>query len=112
MPIEARIREDGIHVSEWARWVFGLILSGLVAMNAYAYYVIFPSIVNAIVANEKETRNREMIISQELNAVELKVVEIARIKEDIAEIKAILKEDQNCTSVQYVPVGNRGYINR
>lgn len=90
--------KNGIHFHAWFRIILGVVLSGIVAMNAYAYYFIMPKIVENMIANDKQSRERDdklqvMLYEDKIAITELKAMNIKldNLIVDVNEFKQLLQ---------------------
>ena len=75
----------------WFRFLVGLVISGVFAMNAYAYYVIFPKTVENIITNDKDSRDRDGILATKITDNTISLQRIIGIERDLDEIKQLLR---------------------
>lgn len=95
---EGHIKDGKLILNGGFRLVIALISSGVIAMNAYAYYVVFPKTVDNIVLNDRESRARDTRLDDKIESVKeltfdnkVLVQRIIGIEKDLDEIKGLLK---------------------
>ncbi len=95
---DAKIRENGIYFNGWIKWVGGFLITGIFALNAYAYTVIFPVITENIIINDKDSRLRDTVIKDAVTNNRIAIAELRSmntkldsIASDINEFKRLLR---------------------
>jgi len=87
-----------IYFMSWFRWSVGIILTMILAANAYVYSQVLPLMTSNIITNDKESRERDIKLTDDLSSMKIKIErfgvleqKIDSLGDDMKEIKSILR---------------------
>ena len=83
---------NNIVLNSWVRILVGVIVSVIFGIATYSYAIVLPKLADNVILNDKDSRERDNRIVDRINMQEVKLAELSSIREDVKEIKNLLKE--------------------
>ena len=91
---EARVVGNNISFTNGFRLsiiLFGVLWTMIGAITAYAYVIVIPTLAENVISNDKADRARDEVQNSHIHDNRILISEIANLKEDLIEIKQLLK---------------------